>query len=344
MWTAREIKIGKVTLPNRILFAPMAGISNMALRLLMKEHGAGLTYTEMICAEAVIRNSSKTLKLMATSPDEHPVAVQLFGHNPDSMAGAAQIAQDEADIIDLNFGCPAKTVINSGSGSALMKQPELIREITDKVVRSVSCPVTAKIRSGWDKNVINAIEIAKIIEDCGASAITIHPRTRSQGFSGLADWSVITDVKNSVKVPVIGNGDVNSPEDAKAMLEMTNCDAVMIGRGALGNPWIFSRTITYLETGFIPPSPSSYERLTQILELARSFVELLGEKIACREIRKFIKWYTKGMHSVAEMRSKAMSVETLKELENLILPYMEKAASEDENVDMENEKAVINEQ
>lgn len=318
----KEIKIKDVTLPSRVFFAPMAGISNMAIRSLMRKYGAGLTFTEMICAEAVVRNGSKTLKMMATSPYEHPVAIQLFGHNPDSMAGAAYIAQAQADIIDINFGCPAKTVVNSGSGSALMKQPELIREITSKIVNAVSCPVTAKIRSGWDKNTINAIEIAKIIEDCGASAITIHPRTRSQGFSGHSDWDVITEVKNSVKVPVIGNGDINSPEDAKVMLEMTNCDAIMIGREALGNPWIFSRTLNYIETGVVLPLPSSYERLIQLLDLARSYVEHHGEYVACREIRKFIKWYTKGMHSVTEMRCKAMHIETLKELEDLLSPYI----------------------
>lgn len=322
MWTTREIKIGKVILQNRIFFAPMAGISNMAIRSLMREHSAGLTVTEMICSEAVVRNSSKTLKLMAISPDEHPVAIQLFGHNPDSMARAAQMAEVDADIVDINFGCPAKTVVNSGSGSALMKQPELIREITDKIVKSVSCPVMAKIRSGWDKDTINAVEIAKIIEDCGASAITVHPRTHSQGFSGHSDWNVITDVKNFVKIPVIGNGDVNSPEDAKTMLEMTNCDAVMIAREALGDPWIFSRTLTYIETGVVLPPPSSYERLIQLLELARSYVEHHGEAVACREIRKFIKWYTKGIPNVTEMRSKAMHIETLNELEDLVSPYI----------------------
>jgi len=323
MWTIRELKIGEVTLPSRIFFAPMAGISNMAIRSLMREHGAGLTATEMICSEAVVRNSSKTLKMMAISPGEHPVAIQLFGHNPDSMAGAAYIAQADADIIDINFGCPAKTVVNSGNGSALMKQPELIREITSKVVNAVSCPVTAKIRSGWDKSSINAIEIAKMIEDCGASAIIIHPRTRSQGFSGHSDWNVITYVKNSVKVPVIGNGDIYEPEDAKDMFETTGCDAVMIGRGAVGNPWIFSRTISYIETGIIPPPPSSYEKLIQLLELARSYAEHHGEKVACLEIRKFIKWYTKGMENVTEMRCKAMHIVTIKELEDLMSPYIE---------------------
>jgi tRNA-dihydrouridine synthase B len=335
MWTTKEIKIGEVLLPSRLFFAPMAGISNMAIRSLMRKHGAGLTVTEMICSEAVVRNGSKTLKLMAISPNEHPVAIQLFGNNPDSMAGAGHIAQADADIIDINFGCPAKTVIRSGSGSALMKKPELIREIVSKIVSAVSCPVTAKIRSGWDKDSINAVEIAKMIEDCGASAIIVHPRTRSQGFSGHSDWQVIKDVKDNVKVPVIGNGDITRPEDVKAMLEMTNCDAVMIGRGAMGNPWIFSRTLKYLETGIVPPSPTYYERLIQLLDLARSYVELHGEKIACLEVRKYIKWYTKGMQNVTEMRCKAMHIETLKELEELMSPHIEMAMSMEMSEDEE---------
>jgi tRNA-dihydrouridine synthase B len=338
----REINIGNVTLPNRVFFAPMAGIGNMALRMLMREHGAGLVFTEMICAEGVARNSPKTMRMMALSPKEHPVAIQLFGHNPESLAKAGQIASQEADIIDLNFGCPAKTVVNSGSGSMLMRQPELIKEITGNVVKSSSCPVTAKIRSGWDKNCINAIEIAKIIEDCGASAITVHPRTRSQGFSGLSDWNIIKSVKDAVKIPVIGNGDIKSPEDAKAMFEITDCDAVMIGRGALGNPWIFSRTITYLETDVIPPPPSIYERLMQLLEFAKSLVELKGENIACKEIRKFIKWYTKGMPHIAELRQNAMHVETLKELEDLMSPYIESASKEPyDNTEIEDDEILV---
>ncbi|HGJ64049.1 TPA: tRNA dihydrouridine synthase DusB, partial [bacterium] len=208
MWDTREINIGGVIIPTRVFSAPMAGISNIAIRLQAKEHGAGLVYTEMVSAEAVIRNNIKSLKIMAISPDEHPVALQLFGHNPDALAEASAIAGKEADIIDINFGCPAKTVVNSGNGSALMKSPELIREIVSKSVKIAQCPITAKIRSGWDKDSINAIEIAKIIEDCGASAVAIHPRTRSQGFAGMSDWSIIAEVKNNVSIPVIGNGDI----------------------------------------------------------------------------------------------------------------------------------------
>ncbi|HGE72102.1 TPA: tRNA dihydrouridine synthase DusB [Candidatus Poribacteria bacterium] len=332
MYNTREINIGNVTLPNRLFFAPMAGISNMALRKLMKSHGAGLVFTEMICAEGVVRNIPKTMRLMAVSPEERPSAIQLFGRNPDSLAKASQIASEQADIIDLNFGCPARTVVNNGSGSALMRQPELIREITNNVVELSHSPVTAKIRSGWDKNSINAVEIAKIIEDCGASAVIVHPRTKSQGFSGLSDWNIIKDVKNAVKIPVIGNGDIKSPQDVKAMFELTNCDAVMIGRGALGDPWIFSRSLTFLETGIIPPKPSDYERLTQLLDFARSLVDLQGEHRACKEIRKFIKWWTKGLPNITEIRQKAMHIQTFRELEDLMSPYIEFASKEQCNI------------
>lgn len=323
MWESREIYIGNLKIPNRVFFAPMAGITNKAVRNTAKKHGAGLVYTEMICSQGIVRSNPKTLRLMEVSSKERPVAIQIFGKEADIMAEAAQIAQENADIIDLNFGCPAKTVVNSGSGSALMKEPNLIKEITSKVVRSVSCPVTAKIRSGWDSKNINAVEIAKIIEDSGAVAITVHPRLRSQGFSGRSDWQIISAVKNVVSIKVIGNGDIKTPEDAKKMLEMTGCDAIMIGRGALGNPWIFSRTIQYIETGILPPEPSNYEKLQELLELARALVSIMGEDIGCKEIRKFIKWYTKGIPNITETRNQAMHIKKLIELENLLNPYID---------------------
>lgn len=322
MWESREIYIGKVKVPNRVFFAPMAGITNMAVRSMAKKHGAGLVYTEMICSQGIVRNNLKTLKLMEISPKERPVAIQIFGKEPDIMAEAARIAQENADIIDLNFGCPAKTVVNNGSGSAIMKDPNLVKEITSKVVKVVSCPVTVKIRSGWDRTNINAVEIAKIIEDAGAVAITVHPRLRSQGFSGQSDWQIIYAVKNAVSIKVIGNGDVKTPEDAKNMLEMTGCDGIMIGRGALGNPWIFSSVIQYIETGVLQSEPTNYEKLNELLELARALIAIKGEQIGCKEIRKFIKWYTKGIPNITELRSKAVHVEKLNELEDLLNPYI----------------------
>ena len=312
-----------VTLPSRFILAPLAGISNMAFRLAAKEHGAGLVCTEMISADGVVRGNSKSMDLMAISPEERPVSIQLFGKNADVIAQAAQVAESSADVIDLNFGCPARKVVRSGSGSALLKQPRIVGDIVSKVVDSISSPVTVKIRSGWDEKSINAPEIARIAEDSGAASVIIHSRTRSQKFSGLSDWSVIADVKNAVSIPVIGNGDVNSPEDAEAMLDRTGCDGVMIGRGALGNPWIFSRTIRYMETGDMPPPPTPEERLRYLLNFAKSLTRLKGEYVACREIRKFVKWYTKGMPQAKEMRQKAVQVESLEELEDIVESYIE---------------------
>lgn len=314
-----------IALPSRLLLAPMAGISNMALRAVAKEHGAGLVCTEMISADGVIRGNPKTLTLMAASPEERrhgPFAIQLFGKDGDVMARAAQMIEASADIIDLNFGCPARKVVRSGSGAALLKQPEVLGDIVGKVVKCVSSPVTAKIRSGWDEKSKNAVEIARIIEDCGAAAITVHPRTRSQRLSGLSDWNIIADVKDAISIPVIGNGDVNSPEDAKAMLELTGCDGIMIGRGALGNPWIFSRTIRYMETGLIPPPPTPEERLRGLLKFARSLVDLKGEHTGCKEIRKFVKWYTKEMPQAKELRQSAVHIESFKELEDIVISYI----------------------
>ena len=310
-----------VTLSSRFILAPLAGISNMAFRLAAKEHGAGLVCTEMISADGVVRGNPKSLGLMTISPHERPVAMQLFGKDSHTMASAAQMVASDADVIDLNFGCPAKKVVRGGSGSALMRQPEVARDIISKVVGSVSLPVTVKIRSGWDDESINATEIARIAEDSGAAAVIVHPRTRSQQFTGHSDWSVIAHVKNAVSIPVIGNGDVNNPVDAKAMLERTGCDGVMIGRGALGRPWIFSRTIQYMETGNMPPQPTSEERLQCLLKFAQALADLKGEHVACREVRKFVKWYTKGMPKAKEMRQKAVQVESLEELGNIVATY-----------------------
>jgi tRNA-dihydrouridine synthase B len=311
-----------VALSSRLFLAPMAGISDMAFRLAAKEHGAGLVCTEMISAQGIVRGNPKTSRLMATSSEEHPVALQIFGREAEVMTRAAQMVESSTDVIDLNFGCPARKVVGGGSGSALMRQPEILGDIVDQVVKSVSCPVTVKIRSGWDEKSKNAVEVARIAEDFGAAAIIVHPRTRSQRFSGRSDWSVITDVKNAVSIPVIGNGDVNSPEDAKNMLELTGCDGVMIGRGALGNPWIFSRTISYMETGVVPPPPTQKERLRHLLKFTRDLIALKGERVACREIRKFVKWYTKGTPEAKALRQTAMQVESFRELEEIVMSYI----------------------
>jgi len=310
-------------LSSKLLLAPLAGISNMVFRLAAKEHGAGMVCTEMVSADGIVRGNSKSLDLMAISPAERPTAIQIFGKDADLIARAAHMVEGKADVIDLNFGCPARKVVKSGSGSTLLKQPEVVEKIISRTVNSVSIPVTVKIRSGWNEDRINATEIARIAEDSGAAAITVHPRTRSQSFTGSSDWNIITDVKNAVSIPVIGNGDVNVPEDAKNMLELTGCDGVMIGRGALGNPWIFSRTIHYMETGSVPPLPPPEERLRHLLKFAVSLADLQGEYRACREIRKFVKWYTKGMPHAKEMRQAAVQVESLEELENIVASYIE---------------------
>lgn len=310
-----------VNLSSQLILAPMAGISSLPYRLAAREHGAGLVCTEMISADGIIRGNPSTSEMIAISSMERPVSIQLYGNKADVMARAAQMIERDADVIDLNSGCPVKKIVKSGSGSALMKQPDIFRDIVSSVVKSVSCPVTAKIRSGWNDKEKNALEIAKIAEDSGAAAVIIHARTKSQGFSGTSDWNMIADVKKAVSIPVIGNGDVNIPEDAKAMLDATGCDGVMIGRGALGNPWIFSRTIKYLETGIIPPEPSIDERLNHLIKFAKELADLKGESIACKQIRKFVKWYTKGIYQAKEMRQEAVKVESLKQLEDIVMNY-----------------------
>ena len=310
-----------ISLSSRFLLAPMAGISNMPYRLAAREHGAGLVCTEMISADGIIRNNINSLEMMNISPAERPVAIQLYGNKSEVMAQAAQMIEKDADVIDLNSGCPAKKIVKGGSGSALMRKPELFRDIVSSVVKSVSCPVTVKIRSGWNEKEKNAIEIAKISEEAGTAAVIIHARTKSQAFSGTSDWNMIAEVKNAVSIPVIGNGDVHVPEDAKKMLDTTGCDGVMIGRGALGNPWVFSRSIEYIKTGVLPPEPSIDERLTHLLKFAKDLSDLRGEHIACKEIRKFVKWYTKGLCQAREMRQEAVRVESLKELEEIVMKY-----------------------
>ncbi|MBD3181949.1 tRNA dihydrouridine synthase DusB, partial [Candidatus Poribacteria bacterium] len=235
------------------------------------------------------------------------------------------------DIIDLNFGCPAKKIVKNGSGSALMKNPKLLGAIVAEVVDAVSIPVTAKIRAGWDVDSINAVRVSQIIEDSGASAVIVHPRTRSQAFSGHSDWKIIGDVKESVSIPVIGNGDINTPEDAEEMLGLTGCDGVMIGRGAMGNPWIFSRSIQYIQTGNLPEEPADTEKVMHLLKFARELVRLKDEYTGCREIRKFVKWYTKGMPNAKDFRKKAVLVERLEQLEMLVLSYIHTYAEVVEN-------------
>ena len=244
----KKLKIGNVELENNITLAPMAGITDLAFRKVCKENNCGLVETEMVNAKAVYYNDEKTMKMLNMEGEKRPVSIQIFGNDPEVMMAATKILDGKSELLDINMGCPVpKVALRAQAGSALLKDPSKVKEIVSTVVKAVKCPVTVKIRSGWDFNHINAVEIAKTCEEAGASAICIHGRTRSQGYSGKADWNIIRDVKNSVKIPVIGNGDVTSPEKAKEMLDFTGCDAVMIGRAALGNPWLIRNTVLYLE-------------------------------------------------------------------------------------------------
>ena len=318
-------KIGNIEIKNQIVLAPMAGISNTSYRKIIKEMGAGLIYAEMVSDKAIVYGNEKTFTLLKMDESERPIAQQIFGSDIDSFVEAAKLVEKtmKPDIIDINMGCPVpKVAIRSQAGSALLKNPEKIYEIVKAVVEAVSVPVTVKIRSGWDANNINAVEVAKFIEKAGASAITIHPRTRSQGYSGKADWSIIKAVKETVSIPVIGNGDVTSCYLAKQMLDETGCDAVMIGRGVLGNPWLIRECVSYLENGTIPERPTYKE----IIEMLKKHFDLLlhdkGEKPAVLEIRNHALWYIKGLPNSAEIKNKICSTKDKDEIFNILDNYL----------------------
>lgn len=312
-------EIGSVSIENRLLAAPMAGFTDKAFRIILKNHGAGLVATEMISAQALVYGQEKTMFMLDLSGEEPPVAVQLFGSDPRIIAQAARIAADRgAHIIDINMGCPTPKIVKNGEGAALMRDPNQAVRIVEAVVKAVSVPVTIKMRSGWDETSINCCHIATLAEEAGAQAVTVHPRTREQLFSGKADWSLIRAVKQVVKIPVIGNGDVTSPQKARQMLEETGCDAVMIGRGCLGNPFIFRRTRQYLETGEIPPEPTAEERINvarQHLVLACRFK---GETKAVLEMRKHLGWYIKGLPHATAVRARMNQARTLSEIEAIL--------------------------
>lgn len=313
------LKIGSVELPNQVILAPMAGVSDLPFRLLCREQGAGLVCMEMVSAKAIAYHNRNTEKLMETAEGEHPVSLQLFGSEPDLMAEiAAQIEERPFDILDINMGCPVPKIVGNGEGSALMKNPKLIEEIITKVSRAIKKPLTVKFRKGFDDDHVNAVEIAKIAEVSGAAAVAVHGRTREQYYSGTADWEIIRQVKEAVSIPVIGNGDVDSPEKAKALLTETGCDGVMIGRAARGNPWIFDQVSAYLETGVVPPKPSIGEVKAMMLRHARMQVECKGDYTGIREMRKHISWYTSGLPRSAKLRARINSVESLAEMEALL--------------------------
>ena len=311
----KKLTIGNVTLDNNVILAPMAGVTDLPFRLLCKEQGVGLICMEMVSAKAIYYNNKNTEELLEIHPDEKPVSLQLFGSDADIMAQMAKKIEDRPfAVLDVNMGCPVPKVVNNGEGSALMKNPKLVEEILTKLVKATYKPVTVKIRKGFNDANVNAVEIAKIAESCGVAAIAVHGRTREQYYSGKADWDIIRAVKEAVKIPVIGNGDVTDALSAKALLEHTGCDGVMIGRGAQGNPWIFGEVTTYLETGVIPERPTPEQVKETVLRHARLQLQYKGEYTGVREMRKHLAWYTVGYPNSARFRQMINSVESMEEL------------------------------
>ena len=318
-------KIGNVEIANQIVMAPMAGISNSAYRRICKEMGCGLVYAEMVSDKAISYSNKKTIDMLFMTDFERPIVQQIFGCDEESFVTAARYIYNNMhpDIIDINMGCPVpKVAVRAQAGSALLKSPDKVYKIVKAVVNSVPIPVTVKIRSGWDSNSINAVEIAKVIEKAGASAICIHPRTRSQGYSGKADWNIIKEVKNNVSIPVIGNGDIKTPKDASDMLKETGCDAIMIGRGLLGNPWLIRDTINYLE-GKEVSNVSEIEKIDMCIKHLNYLKELKNDKLACLEIRNHISWYFKGIHGAKELKNEIFKCSTTNEIEKLLLSFKE---------------------
>ena len=312
------MKIGNVEIKGHAALAPMAGVADRAFRELCMGFGAAYVVSEMVSAKGVSYSNVKSKDMLVMAQSEHPCAVQLFGCEPETVAAAAiPAAESGADIIDINMGCPAPKVTSNGCGSALMKKPRLCGEVGRAVCRATDLPVTVKIRKGWDNDSVNACEVAKICEENGASAITIHGRTREQFYAPSADWDIIREVKKSVSIPVIGNGDIETPEQAAAMLEETGCDMVMIGRGALGNPWIFMAVNAWLDDMRQLPPPGIEEKLTVMVRHIRLMCEYKGENIGMREARKHAAWYLKGFSGAAELRNRAGRLTTLSDLDSL---------------------------
>ncbi len=309
---AGKLKIGDVVLDNRLILAPMAGVTDQPYRLICREQGCALVVTEMVSAKAILYRNKNTNALLAVSEKERPAAVQLFGSDPEILGRiAAQVEEGPCDMIDLNLGCPVPKIVNNGEGSALMKDLKKAEKIFASVVKHTKKPVTVKFRKGFNDSQVNAVELARIAEGCGVSAVAVHGRTREQYYSGKADWEIIRQVKEAVRIPVTGNGDVFAPQDVKRMLEETGCDGVMIGRGAKGNPWIFSQSLHYLKTGQVPPKPGIKEIREMILRHGKLLAEFKGERTAMQEMRKHIAWYTAGLPHSSALRNEINQIDHL---------------------------------
>ena len=314
----RTLQIGNVTLENNLILAPMAGVSDLPFRLLCREQGAGLVCMEMVSAKAILYKNRNTEELLTIDPKEHPVSLQLFGSDPDIISEIAkQIEERPFDILDLNMGCPVPKVVNNGDGSALMKNPRLAGEIIEKTARAIKKPLTVKIRKGFDDAHVNAVELAHIAQESGAAAVAVHGRTREQYYAGHADWDIIRQVKEAVSIPVIGNGDIRTPEDVAAMAEQTGCDGYMIARGAEGNPWIFRQILHYFETGEHLSRPDFSEVTEMLLRHAKMQIDCKGDYTGIREIRKHAAWYTAGYRNSSKLRGRINEVETYEQLEAL---------------------------
>lgn len=314
----RTLQIGNVTLENNLILAPMAGVSDLPFRLLCREQGAGLVCMEMVSAKAILYKNRNTEELLTIDPKEHPVSLQLFGSDPDIISEIAkQIEERPFDILDLNMGCPVPKVVNNGDGSALMKNPRLAGEIIEKTARAIKKPLTVKIRKGFDGAHVNAVELAHIAQESGAAAVAVHGRTREQYYAGHADWDIIRQVKEAVSIPVIGNGDIRTPEDVAAMAEQTGCDGYMIARGAEGNPWIFRQILHYFETGEHLSRPDFSEVTEMLLRHAKMQIDCKGDYTGIREIRKHAAWYTAGYRNSSKLRGRINEVENYEQLEAL---------------------------
>lgn len=320
----KPLKIENLNLENPVFLAPMAGVTDLSFRLICKAMDCGMVYMEMVSAKGLYYKDKKTEELLKIHDHEKPVALQIFGSEPDIMARAAYMLNDRANaILDINMGCPTPKIVKNGDGSALMKDIKLAGEVIKAVVKESIKPVTVKIRKGWDEHSVNAVELAKVIEDSGAKAVAVHGRTREQFYAGKADWSIIKEVKEAVTIPVIGNGDVFTIEDGIRLLEYTNCDGIMIGRGSQGNPWLFKRLVHYMKTGEVLPEPRAEEKVFMALKHLDLVIRNKGEYIGVKEMRKHIAWYLKGLRGTASLRNQINTTGTKADIEELLMNYLE---------------------